>query len=213
MFSRIEASAVFDKKDEERIRAAERATTPNRTQSPNRGKPPTNTTPRRTTPTAKPANTTPRDKQAQELQQKLALSEAIVAKLHKRNQELQLRVDELEKAGGASPAPGADGAAGADGSAARSRPVPLQTPELKLVKAQVKTLTRQLEELRAVDVGCIEAGAATGKVNKEVKAFFVTTRAKLQEDAAHHEVERAAWNRRLLDAEAQLCDAQCGRML
>jgi hypothetical protein len=48
----------------------------------------------------------------------------------------------------------------------------------------------------------IDAGEATGKVNRDVKAFFQATKQKIYDDAVQLEAERLAWNQALLTAES-----------
>lgn len=58
--------------------------------------------------------------------------------------------------------------------------------------ARARKLQEQYDELLGVKLECIAQGEATGKVNKEVKAFFTALKQKMTNDALFAEVERAA---------------------
>ena len=161
------------------------------------------------------------------LKQKLEVAEAINKKLHAKNKDLQSELDKLKGTVSASPAPSADG--GGPGSpvpvkssppptaavapvAAPKPPTPPNLPpparatvametELASLRAQVKGLKQQLDDTIAAKVECIVQGEATGRVNKEVKAFFVSTRQKQLDDAARFDAERALWQAQIMALE------------
>lgn len=184
LFKRIEkVTQVFDTKDDERIRVA---STPKREARADEAN-----VQRRTTP----------------LQAKVKpdseLNDAVLKKLHARNKELSAQVDELTSR------------LSSTGSAKSLLAVPKTQSdsmaiELAVVRGQCKQLQKQLDDLRKVNLSYIQQGEGTGKVNKEVKAFFQATRAKFIDDAARLEAERTCWGALALELERSLCAAQCG---
>lgn len=75
---------------------------------------------------------------------------------------------------------------------------------VKLLEKRIQQLQQQYDSLLEVKLECIREGESTGKVNKEVKAFFVTSRQKMMDDAAFHEAERVLLNQKIAQLEREL---------
>merc|ERR1712083_546182 len=60
----------------------------------------------------------------------------------------------------------------------------IDSKDISLLNMRLATLQKQHDELFDAKLECINQGEATGKVNKEVKSFFVATRQRLINDAA-----------------------------
>lgn len=182
LFSEIEKTAFVDDRDSERLNFT--GTLP---PQPGAG------VTVRTTPRAGSSRTN--EKQALELQhlkKKLEVAEAVNKKLYAKNKELTSQIEELKKAPSSS-----------DSKLTGSPSMPL---ELRIAKHEIASLKKQLEELMAAKVECIIAGEGTGKVNKEVKAFFVACRQRQLEDVARLDAERVLWNEKIFKLEQLLAE-------
>lgn len=77
-------------------------------------------------------------------------------------------------------------------------------PTSKLLEKRILQLQQQYDALMDVKLECIRDGESTGKVNKEVKSFFVSSRQKMMDDAAFHEAERVLLNEKIAKLENEL---------
>lgn len=178
----------------------------------------------------------------EELKHKVNVADAIMKRLHKKNQEL---VAQLEASRGAS-----SGGSNSDVVAKLRQDIAardLQIQELKTllsVRAAMPSSANSTQALHAQPTGgkipeapavanssrvlqqlhdaerkrwasqyqavvdckleLIAQGESTGKVNKEVKAFFQALKQKVLDDALHYEASRAVMNEALFDAEYKL---------
>jgi hypothetical protein len=73
--------------------------------------------------------------------------------------------------------------------------------------ARTAKLQQQYDDLLRVKLECIAEGESTGKVNKEVKAFFTALKQKILSDAVFAEVERAATSELLFELEQRVASA------
>jgi hypothetical protein len=155
------------------------------------------------------------------------VNEAILKQLHKKNQALQAEVARLTKALEQSKpsSSGVDSSAPVKGNS--------QLQELENLRAQLKQqqagekkslsaasitaemdrlellqLRKQYQDLLGIKIEILERGESTGKVNKEVKDFFVATKAKLVSDVVARETERALWNERVYQLEVELASME-----
>jgi hypothetical protein len=181
LFAQIQAAGVFEDKADvaAKPRAAQGGASPRRAPSASRV--------RQTT----PSRTEPHHKQ---------VDDAVIAKLHKRNKELIAELESLKLRLASSEHNTGNSDAIVVGE--HSKQHAQHSPESVLLRAETKLLKRQLEELRAANLRSIDAGEATGKVNRDVKAFFQATKQKIYDDAVQLEAERLAWNQALLTAES-----------
>lgn len=205
----------------------------------------------------------------EELKHKLQVADAIMKRLHKKNQELVTQIEAMKASGGVpiKSREDAEGAAAADDVQRLRRDCALRDKEIQQLKEQLRSAANheaqhdvkakltssprpvadkattkeekpkgapqaspakdaiqgsrsrvlaqlheaertkwsaQYNEIVNVKLECIAQGEATGKVNKEVKAFFTALKQKVMDDAVHYEVQRAAMNEALFDAEMKL---------
>ena len=147
LFSAIESSGAFeDKRDAERLAA---------TKQPSIGRDRNAAgSSQRTSSTSAPRGAAGAAK----------VDDAIMTKLHRRNKELVAEVEDLKRRLSSGSIPRDQPSNGSSAPTAHS--------ELALVRAENRLLQKQLAELRAVNLRSIDAGEATGKVNRDVKEFF-----------------------------------------
>lgn len=216
MFSEIQNTPITDLEDVERIRASSSS-------APSR-----KNVLRTDTETSKSSSRS-LDQLAQ-LKHKVDVSDVLMKKLHRRNQELCDELAQLRAGGHNSVALSSEVAqvqalrkdiAEKDAlirqlknslSERQSAPHNSSTNSPSKVAAldaalsrRLKTLERQYEDLLGVKIDCVREGESTGKINKEVKAFFVTMKRKVYEDAASRELERNLVNEYLFELEQKLC--------
>lgn len=159
------------------------------------------------------------------------VNEAILKQLHKKNQALQAEVARLSKALEQSK-PQPTSITGVE-SSGQSKANSQQLQELENLRAQLRQhqagekkgssgasipvemdrlellqLRKQYQDLLGIKIEILERGESTGKVNKEVKDFFVATKAKLVSDAVAREKERALWNERVYQLEVELASME-----
>lgn len=66
-----------------------------------------------------------------------------------------------------------------------------------LLHQRIDTLQRDYQTLLDSRLDAIAQGESTGRVNKQVKAFFAAVKAKIATDASDYEGERALWHQRV----------------
>ena len=173
------------------------------------------------------------NEEIQALKHKMEVADAITKRLHKKNQELVAQIERLKKethpeASGAQPSSEAFHALSplkreierkdkeiralkemlSGGPSTASRKGAASEKLGVLAEARAKKLQEQYDELVQVKLECIAHGEATGKVNKEVKAFFTALKQKMINDALFAEVERAANCELLFEMEQRLASQQ-----
>jgi hypothetical protein len=121
---------------------------------------------------------------------------------------LRAQLQQVQATAAAAAAVGAAPTSSPAGGAATSVSDATAAAELRLVREQLVQSRKQYDALATVNLDCVREGEATGKVNKEVKAFFVTTRQKMLEDSAAQEAERALLHGRIAELEVQLAHAR-----
>lgn len=159
------------------------------------------------------------------------VNEAILKQLHKKNQALQAEVARLSKALEQSkPSSSLEGS-----SSSKSLTQHSSVQEVESLRAQLKQqqnasnakqsqsaasitsemdrmellqLRKQYQDLLGIKIEILERGESTGKVNKEVKDFFVAAKSKLVSDVAARETERALWNERVYQLEVELASME-----
>jgi hypothetical protein len=136
------------------------------------------------------------------LQLRVREQEAAIAALRAQLQQVQATAAAAGAAAAAAPT------SSPAGGAATSVSDTTAAAELRLVREQLAQSRKQYDALATVNLDCVREGEATGKVNKEVKAFFVTTRQKMLEDSAAQEAERALLHGRIAELEVQLAQAR-----
>jgi predicted RNase H-like nuclease (RuvC/YqgF family) len=169
----------------------------------------------------------PSQSHVEELKHKVNVADAIMKRLHKKNQEL---IAQLESRGDHS----ATAQFGDSTSvvAQLRKDIANRDREIQQLKSSLRTngqrddaipsSSRVLQQLHDIERGklnkqynslaeskleYIAQGESTGKVNKEVKLFFQAMKQKLLDDAIYYDASRAALNESLFDAEYKLASA------
>eukprot|EP01060_Flectonema_neradi_P007023 TRINITY_DN14852_c0_g1_i2.p1 TRINITY_DN14852_c0_g1~~TRINITY_DN14852_c0_g1_i2.p1 ORF type:complete len:173 (+),score=44.57 TRINITY_DN14852_c0_g1_i2:268-786(+) len=150
-----------------------------------------------------------------EYQRKLQVSEAVMKKLHRKNQKLTKENDRLRSA---APSVNVKSDHETDSQISRleNRIRQLEsTPtlssssptdaSLRTIQQKFESLQNQYDNLLQCRVESITNNSSTAKINREVKAFFVALRKKIHNDLFQHEVERMVWNEKMSDLEEQVC--------
>lgn len=162
----------------------------------------------------------------EELRHKVSVADAIMKRLHKKNQEL---IAQLEVRGASGP--------GTDVVPQLRREIAARDREIQQLKSTVRSggrglqaetsdpisssarvlqqlhdverrkLNQQYNALTESKLELIAQGESTGKVNKEVKMFFQALKQKLLDDAIYYDASRAAMNECLFDAEYKLASS------
>lgn len=210
LFSELQSVSIADINDSERIRTSSAPANAARPVAP-------------VAPSKAPGKKSNPQNHVDELKHKVSVADAIMKRLHKKNQEL---IVQLEARGGG------DGTAGGDSSVVATqlrREIAARDKEIQQLKSSVRprddaiqSSSRVLQQLHDAErrkwnqqygalvdskLECIAQGESTGKVNKEVKAFFQALKQKLLDDAIYYDASRAALNEALFDAEYKLASA------
>lgn len=168
----------------------------------------------------------PSQSHVEELKHKVNVADAIMKRLHKKNQEL---IAQLESRGDQSAVVSGDSShvvaqlrkdivtrdkeiqqlkSTLRSSGQRDDPIPSSSRVLQqLHDAERSKLNKQYNSLAESKLEYIAQGESTGKVNKEVKLFFQAMKQKLLDDAIYYDASRAALNESLFDAEYKLASA------
>ena len=163
-----------------------------------------------------------------EFQRKLQVSEAVMKKLHRKNQKLVKENERLRctvPTGGdvttSSNENNSEAAAKIHKLENRIRqltettstPVSNTTDSHRALQQKFESLQHQYDSLLQSRVDSISNTSSTAKINREVKTFFVALRKKIHSDLFEHEVERIVWNEKMADLEEQTCAKYVDRML
>lgn len=139
-----------------------------------------------------------------------SLTDEIVRRMHEKNQALIKEVKDLkEQLGGKSARAthgqiisSAQSSASTEGLAAQlSCSTVHDRVDVAFLRARVLELQAQLDELQLRRLDSLDAGEATGRVNKDVKEYFVAMRNRLLQHLAATEAERILYNEILVRAE------------
>jgi hypothetical protein len=237
MFSEVQQMAIIDERDSERFRVSSAPSTDQTAKQPLSGRAGLKRGASMATPSGVSRSTD--GPKFAEIKHKMEVADAVMKKLHKKNQQLVQEVAQLKESqgGGVSSSGGhvaptdevtalkrelarkdADvqrlkqlvTTAGAHHAAppsaipgASASPAPLPTNALQ---RQLADLQQRYSELLEAKIECVHMGESTGRVNKEVKAFFTTLRKRLQDEVKEREVERQLLNEQLLAQERRLCE-------
>ena len=153
------------------------------------------------------------------LKKQNTISNAIIKKLHKRNKELESKleskpvsshsIENFSKSQMEDVIRDNDREIDALRKQAFQRPlspVGKQSTQLSsttLLHQRIKTLENDYKTLLGVKLECIAEGETTGKVNKEVKSFFTHLKTRLVTSERDWETERAMWQLRVFELESQ----------
>ena len=175
--------------------------------------------------------------QADDWKHKVEVADAIMKRLHKKNQELIAQVEQLKKKA-VEPSASLMSSTGSSTSlveqlrqdlarrdieiralrdslssstATKREPAATSSSTARLMQlhnAEREKWKAQYNDLLAVKLEFIAQGEATAKVNKEVKNFFQAMKTKMVDDALHREMERAAMNELLFELEQRLASLE-----